>query len=166
MREGMKFSRITAVGLFMYYAALFVVGGFAFVSLLLEGGLERTATLASSLYLASVIGLAVGAIFYARKLYHDLFSFDGSVPVPTHGLMATTAYFAFRPAFSILAANLVALSSYGFIHAVTVHGTVLSEGFLIFISISSALTGAATGHAVDRIDALAEEAAKAIKGAA
>lgn len=106
----------------------------------------------------------VSSLFYARKLYKDLFAIDaGGALNLSRSHIATIFYFAMRPLFAVAIAAIIALGTYGFVHAVSEAPVTLSSGFLIFVTLAGALCSAITGAAVRHIEGMAAETLKLIR---
>ena len=163
MRSGMAFHWGTALFLFIYYGAAAVCGGAWWYQAVIVGAKEDPQSLALAVTAGVSAALAGSGLFYARKLYRDLFADTPDAVTSSFALLATTAYFIFRPFFSVMLAAVAVLSSFAFIHATTTTSSHIGEGFVIFSSLVGLFVAGATGAAVNRLERLGKDSIESIR---
>lgn len=157
MRLGMAFHWAVALGLFCYYGLASVMGAILWQHYFFLGEENLTPDLNQAL-LASVSASLVGSgLFYARKLYKDIFAYNSDTAPSRNALIATTAYFLFRPFFGIVLAGVSSLSAFAFIHITTTSESHIGLGFLVFSSLAGLLVAGATGRGVQRLEELGRD---------
>jgi hypothetical protein len=166
MKDGMYLSGLAATLLFFWF--LILGAGSCFIlygQLVAEGFSADTPNAFSSALKMSVLSAtASSSIFYIRKLYKDLFAQAQKALGSSSSELATIMYFSARPLFAVLFSIFIVVSSFGFVHSVTVDGTKLSFGFVLFSMILSCLAAVVTGRTLNHIEKLARDGINRITG--
>jgi hypothetical protein len=139
------------------YGVSAIVFGWISCSILIAASENEVKGLQAALQASASSAICLSSLFYARKLYRDIFlglsQRDQTIAPPPQ--TATILYFAMRPLFALAISTVFVVLMFSAIREFSEGHAGTNSAFVFFSAISAAFIAIGTGTAVSKIEDIA-----------